>query len=114
MFILYPLCKECIIIKQTFFTHSAHNNVSADDEPEEDADDAGTNLAEESSPGSEPRSPGHSVASGNTSQRDKDLGDACQAGRNDEDGSLTQGQGCMQRDDKTRKLTSQCKVSNFV
>jgi hypothetical protein len=54
------------------------------------------------------------VASGNTSQRDKDLGDACQAGRNDEDGSLTQGQGCMQRDDKTRKLTSQCKVSNFV
>ena len=56
----------------------------------------------------------HSVLSGNTSQRNKDFGDACQAGRNDEDGSLTHGQFGTQRDDKARKLTSQCKVSCFI
>jgi hypothetical protein len=54
------------------------------------------------------------VASGNTSQRNKDLVDAYQSGRNEEDGSLTRGQGSMQRDDKARKLTLQCKVSSFI
>ena len=53
------------------------------------------------------------MSSGNTSQRNKDLLDACQAGRNDEDGSLTHGQVGTQSDDKARKLTSQCKVSCF-
>lgn len=56
----------------------------------------------------------HSVSSGNTSQMNKDLGDACQAGRSDEDGSLTHVQVGTQRDDKARKLTSQCKVSCFI
>lgn len=78
-------------------------------------DDAGTSQAEQSPPsGSEQRSPGHVVSSGTTFQRSKDLGSACEAGRNDADGSFTCGQDSMQRSDKSRKLTSQCKVCHFI
>jgi hypothetical protein len=77
--------------------------------------DAGTSQAEQSPPsGSEQRSPGHGVSSDSTSQRSKDLGSAYEGGRNDPDGSFTCGQGSMQRSDKSRKLTTQCKVCSFI
>lgn len=78
-------------------------------------DDAETVQAEQSPLlGSEPKSPGHGVASGATSQRSKDLGGAFEAGRSYTDSSFMHGQGCIQRDDKARKVTSHCKVSTFV
>jgi hypothetical protein len=63
---------------------------------------------------SPPKSPGHGVASGTTSQKSKDLGGVSQAGRSYADVSFIHGQGCVQKDDKARKLTSHCKVSTFV
>lgn len=80
-------------------------------------DDAETVQAEQSPPlGSEPKSPGHGMATSTSSQRSKDLGGAFEAGRSYTDGtrSFIHGEGCIHRDDKARKLTSHCKVSNFV
>jgi hypothetical protein len=75
-------------------------------------DDAETVQVEQSPPlGNELKSPGQGVAGGSTSQRGKDLGGVLEAGRNYTDGNFIHGQGCIQRDDKARKLTSHCKVS---
>jgi hypothetical protein len=54
------------------------------------------------------------VASGTAPQRNKDMAGASEAVRSCTDDSFMHGQGSIQKDDRTRKLTSHCKVSAFI